>query len=171
MRRIAPTFMQIAFADPSLWPRQPNSAGVSLAHTLVSPQFELSRFVFMDAMSSLAFGVPPLIEYDTSHPPIRTREVHPMEWVHGCPTELAIIIIKINIWRAHNQAGDGEDMGRVSNEIETAAWAWHPRYDYGLDRESWKGVARLAVQEGWRHATLIYLYMVCPIATSTCAYC
>jgi hypothetical protein len=171
MRRIAPTFMKIAFADPTLWPRQPNLAGVSLAHALVSPQFELTRFVFMDAISSLALGFPPLIEYDTSHPPIRAQEVHPMEWVHGCPAELVAAIIKINIWRAHNQAGGGEDMDRVSGEIEAAAWAWRPRYDYGPERNSWKVVARLAILEGWRHATLIYLYMVCPIAPSIRAYC
>ncbi|KAG9073699.1 hypothetical protein FRC06_011197 [Ceratobasidium sp. 370] len=146
--------MQIAFADPTLWPRQAASNGISLAHTLISPQLELVRYAFMEAVSGLVFGMPPLVEYDTSHPLIRTRETHPLEWVHG----FVMAIVKINIWRARG-------MGRVTEpdsgwrEVEASIWAWRPLRDYEPNNDSQKLVARLAVQEAWRHAVLIYLYM------------
>ncbi|KAG8710289.1 hypothetical protein FRC09_000197 [Ceratobasidium sp. 395] len=158
MRRIAPTFMQIACADPSLWPHDPSSSGISLAHVLVSGHNELTRFVFIDMVSSLTLGVTPLIEYDTSHPVIRTCEVHPLEWVHGCPLEFAFAILKINTWAAQNATGRTAP-AEIWEEIEATAWAWTPRCDYGPDHESRRIMARFAGQEGWRHAVLIYLYM------------
>ncbi|KAG8743393.1 hypothetical protein FRC10_012119 [Ceratobasidium sp. 414] len=33
---------------------------------------------------SLTFGIPPLVEYDISHPVIQPLEVHPMEWAAMC---------------------------------------------------------------------------------------
>ncbi|KAG9123768.1 hypothetical protein FRC07_014013 [Ceratobasidium sp. 392] len=116
-------------------------------------------------VSSLTFGLPPLVEYDTSHPVIRTRRVHAMEWIHGCPVEFAFSIIKINAWRAQNLNGTVAP-NELWKEIEAAAWAWQPRGDYGPDCESSKLVARLATQEGWRHTVLIYLYMGMCGATS-----
>ncbi|KAG9079682.1 hypothetical protein FS749_008315 [Ceratobasidium sp. UAMH 11750] len=160
MHRMAPTFMQIACADPSLWPRAPTSSGVSLAHALVSDQYELGRFIFIDAISGLTFGTPPLIEYDTSHPAIRPHQSHPLEWVHGCPAEFTFSIVQINTWRARNLHRWAEP-GVVWKEIEAATWTWRSRCDYGPERDSWKVVARFATQECWRHAVLIYLYLVC----------
>ncbi|KAG9089947.1 hypothetical protein FRC06_001285 [Ceratobasidium sp. 370] len=140
MRRIAPVFMHVASADPSLWPRHPSSSGISLAHVLISHQYELTRFVFVETIMSLSFGIPPLVEYDTSHPVIQTPEVHPTEWVHGCPTAFAYSIIKINTWRAQNPGGRAEP--DTWQEIEAATWAWRSKCDYGPDPESWRIVAR-----------------------------
>ncbi|KAG8701912.1 hypothetical protein FRC08_003820 [Ceratobasidium sp. 394] len=158
LRRLAPTFMQIAFADPTLWPRQPTSNGISLAHTLASPQLELGRYVFMEAVSSLMFGTPPLVEYDTSHPLIQTQEALVLEWVHGCATEFVMAIVKINIWRARDSNYvSGSDSGW--RDIEESVWAWCPKGGHEPNGDSQKLVAKLAVQEAWRHAVLIYLYM------------
>ncbi|KAG9082757.1 hypothetical protein FRC06_004874 [Ceratobasidium sp. 370] len=158
LRRLAPTFMQIAFADPTLWPRQTTSNGISLAHTLISPQFELGRYVFMEAICGLMLGMPPLVEYDTSHPPIRTQETHPLEWVHGCAIDFVMGIVKINIWRAQKM-GYVPESDLDWREVEASIWAWRPRHDHEANDDSQKLVARLAVQEAWRHAVLIYLYM------------
>ncbi|QRV96316.1 Fungal specific transcription factor domain [Ceratobasidium sp. AG-Ba] len=158
MQQIAPTFMQVAFADPTVWPRDPSSQGISLAHALVSPNYELGRFIFVDMTTSLTFGIPPLVEYDTSHPMIQSTEMHPMNWVHGCPVEFGYSLMKINQWRAQHPNGcAGQDP--PWREIEADAWAWRPRCNYGPEAESEKNIVRLAVQEGWRHALLIYLYM------------
>ncbi|KAG8793567.1 hypothetical protein FRC12_002362 [Ceratobasidium sp. 428] len=102
VRRLAPTFMQIAFADPTLWPRQASANGISLAHTLASPQLELGRYVFMEAVSGFMFGIPPLVEYETSYPPIRTQETHMLEWVHGRVLDFVIGVVKMNVWRARD---------------------------------------------------------------------
>ncbi|KAF8606105.1 hypothetical protein BDV93DRAFT_520962 [Ceratobasidium sp. AG-I] len=156
LRAIAPTFMKLACADPTLWPRRTGSAGVSLAHTIVAKPFELCRFIFMDTISSLILGVPPLVEYDTSTPAIESDPTHPIEWVHGCPAALIIAILKISIWRSDGSRN--MDTDRLK-EIEADIWGWYPKCDYGKLETSWQLVARLAIQEGWRHAALIYLYM------------
>ncbi|KAF8606107.1 hypothetical protein BDV93DRAFT_520964, partial [Ceratobasidium sp. AG-I] len=158
LKNIAPTFMKAAFADPTIWPRQPGSSGISLAHSFTSYNFDLGRFIFMDALSSLSFGVPPLIEYDTSAPAteIDRSVTQRIESIHGCTATFAISIIKINIWRAHDH---NPPVKHSWQEIEADIWAWKPRPDDTPPGNSWKTVARLAIQEGWRHAALIYLYM------------
>ncbi|QRV96640.1 Fungal Zn(2)-Cys(6) binuclear cluster domain [Ceratobasidium sp. AG-Ba] len=92
LRMIAPVFMQVAFADPTLWPYDPSSSGISLAHALASPQFELGRFILTDTIISLTFGTQALVEYDLSHPLIQTNGEHPMEWLHGCPAQFMFSI-------------------------------------------------------------------------------
>ena len=162
LRNIAPTFMKVAFADPSLWPRQPSCSGISLVHAFASCNSDLPRFVFMDTISSLCFGVPPLIEYDTSAPvsEIGPSHTHRIESKHGCAAEFVVGILKINVWRAHN---GNPPVKHGWEEIEADIWSWRPGPDDGLSDDSWKSVARLAILEGWRHTGLIYLYMVCSL--------
>jgi hypothetical protein len=144
LRAIAPTFVKVAFADPTLWPRTGSA-------------FELCRFVFMDALSALLLGMPPLVEYDTSSPAIETDPTHTPERVHGCPAALIITVVKIRICRSRVPRNLSRDMLK---EIEADIWGWYPKCDYGKLDNSWQLVARLAILEGWRHAALIYLYMV-----------
>ncbi|QRV82476.1 Fungal specific transcription factor domain [Ceratobasidium sp. AG-Ba] len=157
LRAIAPLFVQLAFADPNLWPRHPLSNGVSLAHALASSQYEIGRFIFIEMTTSLIFGVPPLVEYDTSEPVLPSDHEHPMEWVHGCPPDFVISIVKINQWRARYPS-DGAAIAPWK-EIETNTWRWRPTCNHGTDPDSRRLVTRFAAQEGWRHAVLIYLYM------------
>ncbi|QRW11536.1 Fungal specific transcription factor domain [Ceratobasidium sp. AG-Ba] len=159
LRRMAPVFMQVACADPTLWPRDPSSNGISLAHALVPPRHEIDRFIFMDNISSLTFGVPLLVEYDTSHPMIETTAANPIEWIHGCPNRVMFSIVKINQWRMRHPNGCLEGEYVPWKEIEKDAWAWNPPPVGDFETDSSRHVARVAVQEGWRHALLIYLYM------------
>ncbi|QRV96385.1 Fungal specific transcription factor domain [Ceratobasidium sp. AG-Ba] len=157
LRSMAPIFMQIAATDPVLWSHHsPN--GISLAHALVSPTFDLGRFICMDIVASLVFGTPPLIEYDTTHPMIDSSVKHTMEWSYGCPPEFTFLIVKINQWRARrlDSCHEGPPPWK---EMDHLIWAWRSRCDYGPDPESGRLVMRFSVQEGWRHALLIYLYM------------
>ncbi|KAG9079481.1 hypothetical protein FS749_008490 [Ceratobasidium sp. UAMH 11750] len=157
MRKIAPLFMQVASADPMLWPRDPTSNGVSLAHALTSPQHELVRFVFADLFMSLIYGTPPLVEYDTSHPISRTDHNHPVGWDIGCYLEPLFSMMKISQWRARHSGGHvSEEI--PWREIEKDTLAWRP-CEFGPDSESSRAIIKFAIQEGWRHATLIYLYM------------
>ncbi|KAF8606106.1 hypothetical protein BDV93DRAFT_520963 [Ceratobasidium sp. AG-I] len=158
LRNIAPTFVKVAFADPSLWPRQPGCSGISLVHAFTSDNYDLGRFVFMDTISTLCFGVPPLVEYDTSAP---VSEIGPsytqrIESKHGCAANFIIGILKISIWRAQN---DKSPVKHRWEEIEADIRGWVPGPDNSISGDSWKTVARLAILEGWRHTGLIYLYM------------
>ncbi|KAG8793479.1 hypothetical protein FRC12_002620 [Ceratobasidium sp. 428] len=159
LRRMAPLFMQVASADPMLWPRDPASNGISLAHALACGQYEIGRFIFVDMITSLMSGLPPLVEYDTSHPVIHSHGGYPMEHIHGCPTQFAFSIVRINQWRARHPHG-GLEENTDWRVIEKEVWEWRPSCDNGPDSESLRLVMRLALQEAWRHALLIYLYMV-----------
>ncbi|KAG8796108.1 hypothetical protein FRC12_004860 [Ceratobasidium sp. 428] len=159
LRRMAPLFMQVASADPTLWPRDPSSNGISLAHALACGQYEIGRFIFVDMITSLMSGLPPLVEYDTSHPVIHTHGGYPMEHIHGCPTQFAFSIVRINQWRARHPHGGSEENADW-RAIEKEVWEWCPSCENGADSESLRLVMRLALQEAWRHALLIYLYMV-----------
>ncbi|KAG8705259.1 hypothetical protein FRC09_003073, partial [Ceratobasidium sp. 395] len=158
LRLTAPVFMQVACADPTLWPRDPSSNGISLAHALLPPRREICRFIFMDSISSFTFGVPPLVEYDTSHPMIETQNIRPTEWIHGCPSRFMFLVVKINQWRAQHP-GNYQDGNSPWKEIEEDAWAYRPSYDHDPSSDSGRHVLRVTVQEGWRHTVLIYLYM------------
>ena len=158
--------MKVAFADPTVWPRQPGCAGISLSHAITSCNPDLVRFIVTDALLALCFGVAPLVEYDTSASAteigrnVGTR----IESAHGCAAIFAISIVKINVWRAHNRT---PPVKHSWQEIEADIWSWKPRPHDGSPGDSWKTVARLAIQEGWRHVALIYLYMVRSLEQTT----
>ncbi|KAG8766480.1 hypothetical protein FRC12_006864 [Ceratobasidium sp. 428] len=154
IRNVAPTFLQLIFADSSLWPN-PYAFKVSLAHVLASPRYEFGHFVFLDSLCSLAYALPQVVEYDTSVPPLRD-DIRPIEWAHGCPIDLHIALININT-RCHepNQACPKTDW----RPIEHYLISWQPTTRVLPGEESWRTVARLAVQESWRHTLLIYFYM------------
>jgi hypothetical protein len=139
-----------------------------LAEAFTSQNYELGRFVYTDAVSSLVLGVPPSIDYDTSAPIARSEMscgsflgfIHPTEWIHGSPLELTTLIIKISLWRAKNPDVESAP-DEIWKSLEAEAWAWAPRVSSpGALDEPNQMVVRMAVQEGWRHVGLIYLYMV-----------
>ncbi|KAG8719349.1 hypothetical protein FRC09_011237 [Ceratobasidium sp. 395] len=154
LRLMAPAVMQIALADPILWPQSPTSNGISLAHALLS-RHEITRYIFMDNISSLTFGVPLLIEYDASHSLIETGDTHP---IHACPNKFIFSMTKINQWRVRRLNGCSEQ-DPLWKEIEKDTWGWRPICTYDPDSESRAHIVRVAAQEAWRHALLIYLYM------------
>ncbi|KAG9088556.1 hypothetical protein FRC07_012516, partial [Ceratobasidium sp. 392] len=151
----AQAFLQIVFSDPAFWPNvYYDSTRVSLAHVLGSTRYEITHFALLDMMCSMAYGLPQVIEYDTSGPPLEAN-FHPIEWVHGCPVELQMIIVKINSLCNWNRIGPAPSWQSVEQEL----LSWAPLVSKLQEEDSWKPIARLAVRESWRHALLIYLYM------------
>ncbi|KAG9121811.1 hypothetical protein FRC07_002076, partial [Ceratobasidium sp. 392] len=115
----------------------------------------------LDTMCSMVYGLPQVVDYDTSIPPLDTG-IHPAEMVHGCPPELQLVLADINTRSAWKQIGPILDWHIVERKLQE----WQPVMRGSAGEESWKLVARLAVQESWRHALLIYLYMAVCGATS-----
>jgi hypothetical protein len=156
LRQIAPIFMQAAYADSTLWPKQGGISGVSLQGALELPRVELAKFAVVDVIMSMLFGFTHLIPWNTvlltDMPQARFTE-----WVPGCPPEFIIAFAKVNIWRTQNTYPCNMDQWR---QIEADINAWRPCYAMDYPSESLKVVTRLAVQEAFRHAALIYLYMV-----------
>ncbi|QRV96390.1 Fungal specific transcription factor domain [Ceratobasidium sp. AG-Ba] len=108
----------------------------------------------MDNLASLLFGLPLLLEYDLSFSVTETEKGRPTDWVHGCPNQFLYSIARINQWRVRHTNRDS-----VYKEIEEDTWAWRSELFYDPDADSGKHTLRVAVQEGWRHTVLIYLYM------------
>ncbi|KAG9123286.1 hypothetical protein FRC07_015143 [Ceratobasidium sp. 392] len=154
LKNYASTFLQVVFSDPALWPSSYNSTSVSLAHVLASDSYEISHFAMLDMMCSMVYGLPQVVDYDTSMPPLDTG-IHPAQMVHGCPPELQLVLADINAHSAWKQIGPILDWYGIERKLRE----WSPSSQSSPGEESWKLVARLAVQESWRHALLIYLYM------------
>lgn len=147
---MAPIFLNIVASDSTLWPTQPDFGSVSLAHVLARGRYELNHFVLLDMLCAMAYGVPQVVNYDTSVPAIVTDEPS----VHGFPAELQIALADINNHYAHGFiAYDWQS-------IEQRILAWKAPVYPMLDEDSWTLVAQLAIYESWRHTVLIYLYMV-----------
>ncbi|KAG9087005.1 hypothetical protein FS749_003230 [Ceratobasidium sp. UAMH 11750] len=157
----APTFLQIAFSNPTLWAPSRDSTSIPIAHIFASTQYELSHFVLPDLLCSLAYGLPQVVEYDTTVAPLKS-DAHPTQWVHGCPLALKIMLADINKHVTQGHAGPILDW----RSLEQQLWSWKPSVYTIPNEESWRVIARLAVQESWRHTLLIYLYMgVCGLAS------
>ncbi|KAF8594946.1 hypothetical protein BDV93DRAFT_528996 [Ceratobasidium sp. AG-I] len=164
-----PYVLQFASTIPHLW--SPNSS-IYILHMLKSDAYEIRFFPFVDTICALAFGVLPILQYDTAfHRPERKTE-NPMllEWVNGCPTEVVVLLARINAVRAArligstNGTGDGEREGDEWKKIEETMKNWSPTVEQvdGSDNS----IMRLAIQESWRHAVYVYLYMGMCSATS-----
>ncbi|CAE6477744.1 unnamed protein product [Rhizoctonia solani] len=154
LQKAAPNFLHLVATDPTLYSEHPDgNLFVSLPRTLSVPRNELKRFLMYDTVTALVLGVPPLVEY--GYDGECDLASHGLEWIHGTPLTLVQAVAQVNSWRAGSRVplDDWETLeGRVL--------AWEPGPIVPDDEESGTGsVARLAVQESWRHAALIYIYM------------
>ncbi|QRW05814.1 Fungal specific transcription factor domain [Ceratobasidium sp. AG-Ba] len=160
LQDVAPTFIQLVFTDPTLWLASLDFTSVCVGHILGSTNYELAKFIQLDALHSMVYGLPQVIEYDTSTPPPKAG-TWPSEWVHGCPIELQFALIDINKHcNSRTQVLPQLDWCRIEDKIKS----WTPRVPAKSGDEAWKAVAMVFIQESWRHALLIYLYMaVCGV--------
>ncbi|KAF8606300.1 hypothetical protein BDV93DRAFT_604790 [Ceratobasidium sp. AG-I] len=149
LQNLTPIFLQVVFSDSTLWPSEYHSTSVSLAHILASNRNELHCFILMDMLCSMIYGLPQLIEYDTSVPVFSTDK----HSLHVIPAELQIILVEINI-RCFQMS-----VAHDWNDIEQRLLSWQSPTPVTVDEDSWKTIAQLAVHESWRQTLLIYLYM------------
>ncbi|KAJ1305533.1 hypothetical protein OPQ81_000539 [Rhizoctonia solani] len=155
LQKAVPRFLQLVAANPYLYMEHPDAnLVVSFRRAISAPQHELERFVIYDTAASFVLGVPPLVEYGYAEESGCVS--HGFEWIHGIPFALVEIISQINSWRAGSRVAALDDWWVLENRILD----WQPRLVVADDEDSSiGGVARLAVQESWRHVVLIYLYM------------
>jgi hypothetical protein len=120
---------------------------------LCSEAHELAYFALIDCSCAMALGVPQQLEYDTTiYPWSSSSSLH--QWVHGSPTEFQLVLADINACR------DKSPNARDWKDIEHWLLAWQSRSGEHVFTESWMTVAWYAVQESWRLALLVYLYLV-----------
>ncbi|CAE6528947.1 unnamed protein product [Rhizoctonia solani] len=166
------SFLQIAFSEPTLWTGENASMSIPLSRALSSTRGEINRFACTDVMAALALGLPTLAAYDTSLDGLDTPSFHAMEYVHGCPTEFLITLVDIHNWRLQHPddmcnrqqwlAIEERIMKQQWLAIEERIMKFRQVADETDTKaaDSAQAVIRLAVRESWRHAALIYLYLV-----------
>ena len=114
-------------------------------------------FCFLDTTSALALGTPPLIHYDTTFPTQHFGTSF-IEQIYGCPAYLVVLMAYINAWRVSERLGQARLEDSRWREAEQLLQGWSPHVE--PEDESSDFVQRFAVLESWRHAALIYLYLV-----------
>ncbi|KAG9091061.1 hypothetical protein FRC07_011941 [Ceratobasidium sp. 392] len=103
----------------------------------------------------MAYGLPQVIEYDTSTP-LFVPDSQPVEWIHGCPTALKMVLVELNKrCNGRNRVTPEPDWRPIEHRIKS----WVSTTQVAPSDEAWKVAARLAVHESWRHTLLIYLYV------------
>ncbi|KAH7337983.1 hypothetical protein B0J17DRAFT_660307 [Rhizoctonia solani] len=149
-------FLQLAARFPELWK---SDSTVYLSQTLHSQRHELAKFPVMDTIAALAFGISPLIHYDATIQPqdFKPHKFHFLEPVYACPVVVLMTFARVNAFRVSQlMIQDGTTAGGAE-EYESAVRSWKPNLNYADPGPQL--VVRLAVQESWRQAALIYLYM------------
>ncbi|KAL5633771.1 hypothetical protein ACGC1H_005836 [Rhizoctonia solani] len=155
LRKALPRFLQIVAANSNLYMELPNgNLVVSFPRTLSTPRFELRRFTLYDAITPFLLGVSPFVEY--VYDGECDSRSHGLEWIHGVPVLFLQVLSQVNSWRASSRVIQGN-----WEALERRVLAWHPPSDVLTEDSATESVntARVAVQEGWRHVVLIYIYM------------
>lgn len=153
-KKCTPLLLQLAYRYPDLWHQ---NLSISISRALCAPRFDITSFVFFDTITALALGTPPLLHYDTAYP-TGPMEAKNLEWVYGCPAYIIVLLAQINAWRTSERLGQTMLEAGTWREAEEALQGWSPRVK--ADEDSSDLIGRFAIQESWRHAVLIYLYMV-----------
>ncbi|KAL5634008.1 hypothetical protein ACGC1H_005995 [Rhizoctonia solani] len=153
MEEAAPVF-RCACSEP---PGQPPN----LANILLESGINLRHYATIDVMTSTLTGRPTFFNY---HVPFslelceqifQSQESSGLQWLHGVPDQFILMIAWINslceIPTASSDSGLISHIERVLPQI---------RVDITHQGDSALRVGRMVVQECWRHAVSIYLYMV-----------
>ncbi|KAG9109959.1 hypothetical protein FRC07_008243 [Ceratobasidium sp. 392] len=112
-----------------------------------------------DILGSMAASRPTLLNYKQDFDLVQHYGNHSshdagLEWIFGCPDVLAVILARISCLR-HASPSRADNMAQAW-QIEEAIRSWNalPR----VSKRSSQTVARLGVQEIWRHTALLYLH-------------
>ncbi|CAE6482548.1 hypothetical protein ACGC1H_000016 [Rhizoctonia solani] len=155
-QKATPALLRLAYCYPGIWTKR---GVISPSQVMLHNKYEIFQFIWIDNISAMVLGTPTFLPYDTmARGPHRSPLQMQMEWIWGCPEEFIIQCARINTIR-----NSGEQYNNnLWKDIETEIIEWKPTAEKSNDSRD--AVARLAVQESWRHAMLMYLYMaVCGV--------
>ncbi|KAF8695044.1 hypothetical protein RHS03_08093, partial [Rhizoctonia solani] len=150
----APVFLQLAAHDPNLWS---DDSTISILEAIRQPRYEIAQFVINDTIAALVLGTPPLLHYDSTLVWTAEAPFH-YQLVHGFPIGILLFLAKANAWRASQLMKQGPPCQGEWSDLDEQLDSWNPTIDYtDCPRSS---INRFAIQEAWRQAAKIYLYMV-----------
>ena len=158
LRKSVPFFLALAARYPDIWA---DDLSISIRHAFTGLRFEFSHFAFLDTMTALVFGTIPLIHYDiTVYPTLAPPKSFYIDWAHGCSPIVIVLMARVNSWRAARLIDPTHPIPTLEQqqEFQACLQEWNPTIEYGDQPALVMG--RLAVQECWKHAVLIYMHMV-----------
>ncbi|EUC63837.1 fungal zn(2)-cys(6) binuclear cluster domain protein, putative [Rhizoctonia solani AG-3 Rhs1AP] len=140
---------------------EPTGQPLNLANMLLDPGLNLRHFVSADLLTSVTTGRPTCFKYEITFSAelcermFQLQENCGLHWLHGLPDQFIMIFAWINsLCELQGARVDANLVARIEKEIIQAKIALDQAEDPSLR------IGRTIVREGWRHATLIYLYMV-----------
>ncbi|CAE6404506.1 hypothetical protein ACGC1H_002051 [Rhizoctonia solani] len=131
---------------------------IHLQSLLLQPIISLRHYAIVDIFCCVAVKRNMLFHYDTSHdanlsqPTIQFAAEPGLQWLHGIPNTIVIAFARINMMRER-----GFDEPQTVAEIESMLRCFVAIPSVSSD--PFLTVARVMVQECWRQAAFIYLYM------------
>ncbi|CAE7203321.1 unnamed protein product [Rhizoctonia solani] len=128
---------------------------IDLPAKLTHPDISLRHFVVIDVILSVATVRPMQFRYNTQFDKeFRDRDDVGMQWFNGVPGEFILIMARINMLMCDYWANvDPRIVAEIEQQLRDFKSA------PGKSPDAYLMVARLAVQECWRLAVLISLYM------------
>ncbi|CAE6477229.1 hypothetical protein ACGC1H_005913 [Rhizoctonia solani] len=154
LQRSTPVFLRLAARDLEIWV---DDSSISVPETFRKSQCEVIQFVVHDTLTALTLGIPPQVQYDTTSVWVDVAPGHYMEWIYGFPVGVLILLAEINAWRTLRTLGQVAQNQNNCRDIENRLNSWRPMMDHTDEPNN--NVVWLAVQEAWRQAGLIYLYL------------
>ncbi|KAH7345547.1 hypothetical protein B0J17DRAFT_42801 [Rhizoctonia solani] len=157
----APLFRQLCSDPPE--------APIDLYSLLQHPLGCLWRYAYIDILFSVTSDMPTLFRYEVSIPSIQRSNTYGasqgdgiIQWLHGIPNQLVLLFAHMKSLQGDGLTPDGDTVVSLERAIHEL-----PPFD-GSSSDRFLAIIRSVVQECWRQAALIYLYMaVCGDSSDT----
>ncbi|CAE6487875.1 unnamed protein product [Rhizoctonia solani] len=152
MEEAAPVFRRACSEPPGQSLRLPN--------ILLEPGLNLRHYASIDIMTSALTGRPTFFKYDVPfslelcEQILQAQEESGLYWLHGVPDQFIMIIAWINTLREIPGIGaNSELLSQIERDLPQIKMIVDHQGDPALR------IGRVVVQECWRQAIFIYLYM------------
>ncbi|CAE6483744.1 unnamed protein product [Rhizoctonia solani] len=133
---------------------------VYLPRIMMNPPFSLLYFVALDVTMSVASGRPMLCNYDPGSSLelcdqlLQSDNNYGFQWLFGAPDQYILLLARINTLYERQGANlEPYVLDEIAEDLSKLRFSLAKSSDPALM------VTRTAVQEGWRQAMYVYLYM------------
>ncbi|CAE6457329.1 unnamed protein product [Rhizoctonia solani] len=136
---------------------------VNLPARLIATQVNLKFYATSDVLQSVITHRPMLFRYDIEFLSpedeilLNQTDGPGLRWLYGVPDRLVIILARMNVLlEDHGSCIDPENIQKIEKEI----LACKPLISSGIGEDPILKIGRAMMQESWRLAAYVYLYMV-----------
>ncbi|KAH7338237.1 fungal-specific transcription factor domain-containing protein [Rhizoctonia solani] len=138
----------------------PPGLPIYLPGLLMDSEFNLRHFVSLDVVLSVTSGRPALCQYEVGNSlelcnqVLRYQEDYGFRWLHGVPDQFVLLLAWINgLYERQGTNVVPQVLAQIESDLSNVKLLVVESTDPALK------IGRMVVQECWRHATYIYLYM------------